>query len=98
MSKDYYIYILTNYNQTSFYIGFTNDLIRRIYEHKEKFIKGYSQKYHLTKLVYYEIISSVEEAILREKKLKNWHREWKINLIKKFNPEFKDLYEELIQK
>ncbi|MFA6988776.1 MAG: GIY-YIG nuclease family protein [Candidatus Gastranaerophilaceae bacterium] len=97
MSKDYYVYILTNYNETAFYIGFTNDLIRRVYEHKQKFIKGHSQKYNLIKLVHYEIISSVEEAILREKKLKNWHREWKINLIKRFNPEFKDLYEELIK-
>lgn len=96
MAEDYYIYILTNHNETSFYIGVTNDLTRRVYEHREKAIKGYSQKYNLTKLVYYEIIPSAEQAIIREKKLKNWHREWKINLIKRFNPEFKDLYDELV--
>jgi putative endonuclease len=97
MSKNYYVYILTNFDETSFYIGVTNDILRRIYEHKNKLFKGHSQKYNLVKLVYYEITSSIEEAILREKKLKNWHKEWKINLIKKSNPEFKDLYEDLFE-
>ncbi len=97
MSKDYYIYIMTNFNETAFYVGFTNNLLRRINEHKEKFIEGHTNKYNITKLVYYEITSSLEEAKLREKKLKNWHREWKINLVKKSNPEFKDLYDEIIQ-
>jgi len=96
MSKDYYVYILTNYNETSFYIGVTNNIIRRVAEHKQNFVAGHTQKYNLTKLVYFEITSTVEEAIKREKKLKNWHREWKINLIKRFNPEFKDLYDDLI--
>ncbi len=78
MSKDYFVYILTNYNETSFYIGFTNNLIRRVYEHKQNLTTGHSHKYNITKLVYYEMTSSVEEAIRREKKLKNWHREWKL--------------------
>jgi putative endonuclease len=96
MDKNYYVYIMTNYGETTYYIGFTNDIIRRAYEHKNQLIKGHTQKYKLTKLVYYETTPSVESAIIREKKLKNFHKEWKINLIKRFNPEFKDLYDDLI--
>lgn len=91
MNKQYYVYILTNYNETTFYIGVTNDLQRRIYEHKNKLLEGFSAKYNLQKLVYFEITEDVESAIKREKQLKNWHREWKINLIKKNNPSFEDL-------
>ncbi len=91
MNKQYYVYILTNYNETTFYIGVTNDLQRRIYEHKNKLLEGFSAKYNLQKLVYFEITEDVESAIKREKQLKNWHREWKINLIKENNPSFEDL-------
>ena len=90
-----YVYILTNYEDTTLYIGVTSDLPKRIYEHKNKLLKGFSSKYNLKKLVYYEIFDSIEDAIQREKKLKNWHREWKINLIKGMNPEFKDLSDEI---
>jgi putative endonuclease len=87
----YYVYIITNKFNTTFYIGVTNNLTRRIYEHKEKFVSGFSKKYNLTKLVYFEQVENIESAIAREKQLKNWHRNWKINLIKQSNPLFKDL-------
>jgi len=81
---------MTN-NSKTLYVGVTNDLQRRIYEHKNKLIDGFSKKYNITKLVYYEVCSSINDAIRREKQLKNWHRHWKINLIESFNKEWKDL-------
>jgi putative endonuclease len=94
--NDYFVYIITNQNNTTLYVGVTNDLVRRIFEHKNKLIKGFSSKYNLDKLVYFEQTSDIESAILREKQLKNWHRDWKINLIKSKNPDFKDLYSEIL--
>lgn len=91
MQKDFYVYILTNYEETTLYIGVTSDLTKRIYEHKQKINPGFSSKYNLNKLVYYEMTSSSSDAIAREKQLKRWHREWKWNLIKEFNPELIDL-------
>ncbi|MCB9211115.1 MAG: GIY-YIG nuclease family protein [Ignavibacteriales bacterium] len=90
--KDYYVYIITN-NKKTLYIGVTNNLQRRIYEHKNQLIEGFSKKYNLNKLVYYEIYSEINDAIKREKQLKNWHREWKINLIESLNPNWDDLSE-----
>lgn len=87
----YYIYILTNKNNSVFYIGITNNLIRRIYEHRHFLVLGFTNRYQLNKIVYFEEYTNALEAIRREKQLKNWHRQWKINLIKKSNPEFKDL-------
>jgi len=78
-------------NSKSLYIGITNDLVRRVYEHKNKLIEGFIKKYNLTKLVYFELFSDAESAIRREKQLKNWHRQWKINLIESANKEWKDL-------
>ena len=91
--KQYYVYILTNKSNRVLYIGVTNNLIRRILEHKKKEIKGFTQKYNCTKLVYYEATESVDGAIEREKQLKNWHRQWKINLITENNPDWEDLAE-----
>ncbi len=93
MNKSYAVYILTNYNETTFYIGVTGNLQRRIWEHKNKVVEGFTKKYNINKLVYYELTDSVEAALNREKQLKRWHRQWKINLIKETNPEFKDLSE-----
>jgi len=76
---------------TVLYIGVSNDLIRRMYEHKNRLVNGFSKRYNLNKLLYYEKTRDIEAAILREKKLKNWHRQWKLNLIKENNREFKDL-------
>jgi len=96
MDKQSYIYILTNYNKTSLYIGVTNDLIRRIYEHKHKLVKGHTTKYYIDKLVYYEIFEDIEEAIKREKQLKGGSKQKKIDLINSLNPEWRDLYEDIL--
>lgn len=89
------VYIMTNYLNSTFYIGVTNNLYRRVKEHKDKYNKGFTSKYNLCKLVYFEISDSIEVAILREKQLKNWKRQWKIDLIQSINPSFKDLSSEI---
>ncbi len=94
MKKTYAVYILTNYNETTFYIGVTSNLQKRIWEHKNKVIEGFTKKYNVNKLVYYELTDYPAYAINRENQLKRWHRQWKINLIKNANPNFKDLSEE----
>lgn len=91
MNKSCAVYIMTNYSETSLYIGVTNNLQKRVWEHKNKVVNGFTEKYNVDKLVYYETTDSIESAIKREKQLKNWHRQWKINLIKEMNPEFRDL-------
>ena len=91
MKKTYAVYIMTNYSETSLYIGVTSNLPKRVWEHKNKVVEGFTEKYNVDKLVYFETTDSIESAIKREKQLKNWHREWKINLIKEMNPEFRDL-------
>jgi len=93
--KHYYVYIVTNKPYGVFYIGFTSNLTRRVYEHKEGFVDGFSKKFNTKMLVYYEVFEDPENAIKREKRLKRWLREWKIEAINKFNPEWKDLYEEI---
>ena len=96
MSKYYYIYILTNINRNVFYIGVTNNLIKRLHEHKSNIVKGFSQRYNLKFLIYYEQFTDIRDAIQREKQLKSWHRDWKINLIKSINAEMKDLSDDLL--
>ena len=95
MNKSYFVYILASQKDTALYIGVTNDLIRRTYEHKEGLVQGFTNKYKIHKLVHYESFARIEDAILREKRLKKWNREWKMRLIRKSNPECKDLYGEL---
>jgi len=85
------VYIFTNYGETVFYTGVTSDLQKRVYVHKHKLYGGFTAKYNATKLVYFELSDSINAAIAREKQLKNWHRQWKINLISEFNPQFNDL-------
>ena len=87
----YYIYILTNKNNNVLYIGVTNNLQRRLYEHQNKLVDGFTKKYNVNKLVYYEVYGDIEEAIKREKVLKKWARVKKDNLITNFNKEWKDL-------
>lgn len=89
--KEYYIYIITNKYNSVFYIGVTNNLKRRIYEHVNKLIEGFSNKYNLTKLIYFENYNNIDLAIRREKQLKNWHRDWKLNLVKTVKPNLKEL-------
>lgn len=96
MEKGGAIYIMTNKNKTTFYIGVTSNLRNRIIQHKEHYFKlSFTSKYNLTYCIYYESFFSIEEAIAREKVLKKWRREKKINLINSFNPEWKDLWEEI---
>ncbi len=90
--KNYCIYILTNKNNTVLYVGVTNNLTRRIWEHKSQLIEGFSKKYNANKLVYHESFDNPSDAIKREKQLKAGSRKKKIDLINKFNPEWKDLY------
>ena len=89
--KSYYVYIITNITNNVLYIGVTNNLPRRIYEHKNGLVEGFSKKYKINKLVYYETTSDINSAITREKQLKNWRREWKMNLIEKENSGFSEL-------
>jgi len=90
------VYIMTNVNHTVLYIGVTSNLSHRVYEHRNRvYSNSFTDKYNCTKLVYYEFFSRIEEAIAKEKQLKNWHREWKINLINSFNPYWEDLTDDL---
>jgi len=91
MQNQFYVYVLTNYSNAVIYVGVTRDLNRRVYEHKNKLIKGFSSKYNITKLVYYEVFDDVENAILREKQLKSGTRQRKLGLIIKNNPDFNEL-------
>lgn len=91
MNKTCAVYIMTNYSETTLYIGVTSNLQKRVWEHKNKIVEGFTSKYNVDKLVYFELTDSIESAINREKQLKRWHRDWKINLIKEMNPTFKDL-------
>ena len=87
----YYLYILSNKYNGTLYIGITNDLERRMFEHKNKLIKGFSKKYSLNRLVYFETFQYVNDAIKREKNMKKWKRQWKIDVIEVDNPTWNDL-------
>jgi putative endonuclease len=95
MEKHYYVYILTNKHNKVLYTGVTNNLQRRVYEHREKLIEGFTKKYNVDKLVYYEETESSEAAILREKQIKGGSRQKKLDLIEGMNPGWRDLYGEL---
>ena len=94
-NRQYYVYIATNQRNTVLYTGVTNNLNRRIFDHKNKIIKGFTQKYNINKLVYFEGFDNIEEAIEREKQLKGGSRKRKEDLINSLNPNWKDLYEDL---
>ncbi len=96
MKKDYYVYILASKRNGTLYIGITSDLIKRVWEHKNKLAEGFTQRYNVDRLVYFEQFCDPETAIRREKRLKKYNRRWKLELIEKSNPEWKDLYEDLI--
>ena len=92
--KNYYVYLLTNWNNKVMYVGMTNNLERRVYEHKNKLVNGFTKKYNVNKLVYFEESSDVNAVLSREKEIKKWRREKKDNLVLSSNPEWKDLSEE----
>jgi putative endonuclease len=94
--NNYYVYILASKKNGVLYTGVTNNLIKRVFEHKEDLIEGFTKKYFVHKLVYFESTNSIESAIIREKQIKDWHRQWKIDLIKEKNPDWKDLYKEIL--
>lgn len=95
-TKQYFVYILASQRNGTLYIGVTSDLVKRVWQHKNKLADGFTKKYGVDKLVYFETTSDVISAIEREKQLKNWHRQWKINLIQSKNPDWQDLYKEII--
>ena len=95
--KKGYVYILSNKTGNVLYVGVTSDLLRRVYEHRNHLVEGFTDKYNVTKLLYYEGFTLIEDAIKREKQLKGWRREKKVDLIKSMNPDFADLYDVLMK-
>ena len=97
LTRSYFVYIMTNKKHGTLYTGVTNDLVRRVYEHREGLVEGFTRKHDLKKLVWFEPHDDIEQAILREKRIKRWRREWKIQMIQKQNPDWDDLWEEISQ-
>ena len=96
MTKGGYLYIMTNQKNGTLYVGVTSDLVRRVHEHREGVVEGFTQKHRLKRLVYFERHDEIEFAIAREKTVKRWQRAWKVELIERDNPEWKDLWPEII--
>ena len=96
MKKVYFVYIMASKKNGTIYVGFTDNLTKRVYEHKHDLVEGFTSKYKVHMLVYFEIYDDPENAINREKRLKKWNRSWKIELIEKNNFEWRDLYNDLI--
>ncbi len=96
MEKRGYVYILTNISNRVLYAGVTSDLVKRIYEHRNKLVEGFTKKYNVYKLIHYEIFEDMENAITREKQIKGWKRDKKIALIEKVNPKWNDLYNSIV--
>jgi len=96
MMNKYFVYILASKRNGTLYIGVTSDLIKRIYEHKHSLIDGFTKKYKVDKLVYFEDTNDINEALIREKQLKRWNGAWKIKLIEEKNPKWKDLHQEIV--
>lgn len=94
--KSYYVYILASKTKGTLYVGVTRDLVRRIWEHRNDLVSGFTKRYNIHRLVYFEQTNDILSAIKREKQLKNWHRRWKIDLINQDNPTWSDLYTEII--
>ncbi|MGZ5037367.1 MAG: GIY-YIG nuclease family protein [Usitatibacter sp.] len=95
MHRRYYVYILANKPYGTLYTGITNDLARRVWEHGNDVVKGFTREHQTHRLVWYEVHGDAYEAIAREKLLKKWHRDWKISLIQEMNPQWEDLYDEV---
>ena len=95
MPRNGYVYILTNQNNTTLYTGVTNDLRKRVYQHREKLVEGFTKKFNLSKLVYYEVADDISAAIEREKQIKNYSRAKKLELVQQQNKSWKDLYEDI---
>jgi putative endonuclease len=96
MAKQFYVYILASKPNGTLYTGVTSNLIQRVWQHKHDVIQGFTRKYNVKTLVYYEVHENAESAITREKKIKRWRRAWKLGLIENRNPEWRDLYEDIL--
>jgi len=94
--NNYYVYILASKRHGTLYIGVTNDLVRRVYEHKNDLVEGFTKKYGIHLLVYYEQYNNAESAIQRERQMKKWNRQWKIRRIERQNPDWRDLYDDIV--
>jgi len=97
MDRQFYVYILASGMYGTLYVGITNDLIRRVWEHRNDTVQGFTREYGVHRLVWYEVHGSAYEAITREKQIKKWNRDWKVNLIQASNPGWRDLYSDIIQ-
>ena len=96
LKMKYYVYILTSEFNGTLYIGVTNNLVKRVWEHKNKLLEGFTKKFNVSLLVYYEEYLDIRDAIEREKRMKKWNRQWKVNLIEKSNPSWNDLYDKIV--
>ena len=96
MKKQSYVYILASKRNGTLYTGVTSDLIKRVWQHKHHMVEGFTKKYRVKKLVYYEVHDNTESAITREKQIKKWRRKWKLRLIEEKNPQWTDLYDEIV--
>ena len=97
VNKAYYVYILASARYGTLYIGVTSDIVKRVWEHRERFVDGFTKKYNVKRLVWFEVHEDVTAAITREKQIKKWYRSWKIKLIHAENPYWRGLYEDLIK-
>jgi putative endonuclease len=95
LTQSYYVYLLTSSRRGTLYVGVTNDLLKRVWQHKQGLVEGFSKRYRIRTLVWYEQTDSIESAIVREKQIKKWNRAWKIELIEANNPDWKDLYKDV---
>jgi putative endonuclease len=95
LTRSYFVYLLASRRNGTLYVGVTNDLMRRVCQHKQGLVEGFTKKYGVKLLVWYEQTESIEAAVLREKQIKKWNRDWKIELIRASNPLWRDLYEEI---
>ena len=93
LTRSYYVYLLASRRKGTLYVGVTNDLSKRVWQHKQELVEGFTKKYGVKSLVWFEQTKSIESAIVREKQIKKWKRDWKIELIESGNPQWKDLYE-----
>jgi putative endonuclease len=95
MDKAFYVYILAKGRNSTFYVGVTSNLVKRVWEHRSGVVPGFTKRYGVKTLVYYEVHTNAQAAILREKRLKKWNRLWKMRIIEEMNPDWRDLYEDL---
>jgi putative endonuclease len=97
MDRYFYVYILTNRRYGTLYVGITNDLVRRVWEHRNNAVPGFTREHELHRLVWYEQHATALEAIRQEKLIKKWHRDWKVNLVQRMNPDWEDLFESIVR-